>query len=567
VVGVKTVSIVVTADNVDSLPGLVAVTVAALPVPASVPPLVGTSGVKLYFAGAGASTLDPVVTIIDIDSDEVSKATVTIGLGYNIGTDTLSYTGSGPITGAWDSLNGVLTLSGTATVAQYQEALRSVTFATTSGALLGVRTVSIVVTDVEAAVSLPGAVAVTVVALPLNVPPLVTTSLARTYTAGATAITLDPSVFVADVNSATMSGATVTIGLGRNANDVLGYTQPSGSPITGVFDAATGVLTLTGSGTVAEYEQALRAVTFSSGAVAPQGIRMVSIVVTDAEAAPSLPGLISVTVLANQAPIVIGTLINAVPYTAGNTPVALDPFVTLVDDSTTIQGAKVRITLGKETGDGLSFTQPSGSSITGSYNSATGELTLTGAGTVEQYQQALRSVAFSTSATGLIGVRTFAFEVTDQQGLAGASLPFTAVVTANGIPVVTTSLVGNLLFTNNSPAKIVDSLITIHDDSTTMTGATITVSGGLLGGEDSLAFTAPVGSGITSTWSVIGSVGTLTLSGEATQAEYQQALRSVTFATGGGFLGLNLGLRTVSFVVTDRQGLSSISLPVAVLVV
>jgi hypothetical protein len=195
-------------------------------------------------------------------------------------------------------------------------------------------------------------------------------------------------------------------------------------------------------------------------------------------------------------------------------------------------------------------------------------LTLTGAGTVEQYQQALRSVAFSTNATGLIGVRTFAFEVTDQQGLAGASLPFTAVVTANGIPVVTTSLVGNLLFTNDSPAKIVDSLITILDDSTTMTGATITVSGGLLGGEDRLAFTAPVGSGITSTWSVSGlGVGTLTLSGEATQAEYQQALRSVTFATGGGFLGLNLGLRTVSFVVTDRQGLSSISLPVAVLVV
>ena len=78
---------------------------------------------------------------------------------------------------------------------------------------------------------------------------------------------------------------------------------------------------------------------------------------------------------------------------------------------------------------------------------------MTGAGTVEQYQQALRSVAFSTSATGLIGVRTFAFEVTDQQGLAGASLPFTAVVTANGIPVVTTSLVGNLLFTNNSPRE------------------------------------------------------------------------------------------------------------------
>jgi hypothetical protein len=57
---------------------------------------------------------------------------------------------------------------------------------------------------------------------------------------------------------------------------------------------------------------------------------------------------------------------------------------------------------------------------------------------------------------------------------------------------------------------------------------------------------------------------TLTLTGAATVADYQTALRSVTFATNGI---LNLGARVVSFVVKDQQGQSSISVPLTVVVV
>ena len=45
--------------------------------------------------------------------------------------------------------------------------------------------------------------------------------------------------------------------------------------------------------------------------------------------------------------------------------------------------------------------------------------------------------------------------------------------------------------------------------------------------------------------------GTLMLTGIASVEEYQDALQAVTFATSGGILNLNLGLRTVTFVVTD----------------
>ena len=93
----------------------------------------------------------------------------------------------------------------------------------------------------------------------------------------------------------------------------------------------------------------------------------------------------------------------------------------------------------------------------------------------------------------------------------------------------------------------------------------MTVGGLVLGSNDTLSFTSPTDSGISGIWDPASR--TFTLSGEATVAEYQAALRSVSFFTSGGILGLNLGIRTVAFIVTDRGGLSSVSLPLTVLVV
>jgi hypothetical protein len=84
-----------------------------------------------------------------------------------------------------------------------------------------------------------------------------------------------------------------------------------------------------------------------------------------------------------------------------------------------------------------------------------------------------------------------------------------------------------------------------------------------LGGSDVLAATPPAGSGIT--WSYNATSRTLTMAGEATVAEYQAALRTVTFDTSGGIL--NLAVRTVTFNVTDRQGATSLGLPLTVPVV
>jgi hypothetical protein len=68
---------------------------------------------------------------------------------------------------------------------------------------------------------------------------------------------------------------------------------------------------------------------------------------------------------------------------------------------------------------------------------------------------------------------------------------------------------------------------------------------------------------LTKAWD--STAGALTLTGTASIAEYEAALQSVTFATSGGVLNLNLGLRTVSFVVTDIGNGSNL-LPGTVLV-
>ncbi len=68
--------------------------------------------------------------------------------GYQSGTDLLSFTDTATLTGAWDAGNGTLTLTGTDSVAAYQDALRLITFQTDNSVdSAGLRTFSVTVND------------------------------------------------------------------------------------------------------------------------------------------------------------------------------------------------------------------------------------------------------------------------------------------------------------------------------------------------------------------------------------------------------------------------------------
>ncbi len=83
----------------------------------------GRRGAQTFAGGGSAVTLDGSLTIADVDSGGMlTGATVSIGAGFLSG-DTLSFVGQNGITGSYNATTGVLTLSGTASVANYQAAL------------------------------------------------------------------------------------------------------------------------------------------------------------------------------------------------------------------------------------------------------------------------------------------------------------------------------------------------------------------------------------------------------------------------------------------------------------
>jgi VCBS repeat-containing protein len=108
-----------------------------------------------------------------------------------------------------------------------------------------------------------------------------------------TALTLDPDMVLRDVDTPTLTGATVRIASGLSDRDRLHFTDQNG--ITGVYDPATGVLTLTGIAPVAVWQAALRSVTFTTD-VPESGTRAIAWQVNDGIAVSNLSAIATTTV-------------------------------------------------------------------------------------------------------------------------------------------------------------------------------------------------------------------------------------------------------------------------------
>ncbi len=80
-----------------------------------------------YVSGTASAVIDNGLTITDVDDTTLAGATVSISAGYNGGEDSLLFTNQSGISGAYAA--GTLELTGTATVSQYQAALRTVRYA------------------------------------------------------------------------------------------------------------------------------------------------------------------------------------------------------------------------------------------------------------------------------------------------------------------------------------------------------------------------------------------------------------------------------------------------------
>nr|WP_277883376.1 cadherin-like domain-containing protein [Nostoc flagelliforme] len=94
------------------------------------------------------TVIDSGITVSDVDSPNLASATVRITNGFIAAQDTLAFTSQNGITGSYNSNTGVLSLTGSSSVTDYQTALRSITYSNSSdNPSLTPRTVSFIVND------------------------------------------------------------------------------------------------------------------------------------------------------------------------------------------------------------------------------------------------------------------------------------------------------------------------------------------------------------------------------------------------------------------------------------
>ena len=519
-----------------------------------------TAGATATFDGGGSAVpLDSGITLSDADSGgNLTGATVSISAF--IAGDALNFTNQNGITGSYSATTGVLTLTGTESIADYQAALRSITYNFTSGGdptgggAHTTRTIDWKVTD--GSTSNGASATATSTLHVVHEAPTVIAGATVSAASGGAAVVLDSGLTVSDVDSSgDLSGATVTIDAGFVKNDdTLSFATQNG--ISGSYKSSTGVLTLTGTATVAQYQAALESITFSTDATSA-GSRTIDWVVKDGSTSNG-----SSSAAASMVDVTVGPIVVAgatATFTGGGSAVPLDGGLTLSDPgSSVLKGATVSISSGFLSGDTLTFANQYG--ITGSYNAASGVLTLTGTTSVANYATALESITYSFTASGdptgggVDTTRTISWTVTD--GVASSAAATSTLDTVHVVPTVTA---GNpsVTFDGGGPAVTLDSVLNVGDvdSSGNLAGATVSISSGYIAG-DTLNFTAQNGISMLS-----NNGGVLTLTGTASVADYQLALRSITYSvspTGGD--PTNGGIdttRTITWTVKDTASSSS----------
>src|SRR4051794_14461137 len=232
---------------------------------------------------------------------------------------------------------------------------------------------------------------VTIDVRPLGSPPTTTTSAGCTaYNARAAAVVVDGLVTASDPDDTTLAGATVRIAANFQDGDDLLFTDQNG--ISGSYDDSTGVLTLSGDASVANYQAALRSIRYRNLSTShPALTKDIAFTVNHAgsDSAAATKQVCITPGGPNQKPIGEVTAEGALNYTENDGPVPVDVGFVALDDGATLSGATVKFTSSQgssdeETGGGggggsvfnffpgedkLAFTDQNG--ITGSYDSLT----------------------------------------------------------------------------------------------------------------------------------------------------------------------------------------------------
>ncbi len=502
--------------------------------------------------GPGISVADTDVSITDPDSTTIQSARIQIAINRQ-SFDVLIAGALPPgiTASSYNPLTGVLTLTGSATLAAYQTALHQVVFDTTSLSTAD-RIIQVTVNDGTA----DSNVATTymhVVLPPPNQPPALDLDANNSTTLGANYLTVftdggppvavvDTDVLITDSDDTTLTSATATLTNG----DPLGSLTFNGAAPGGisVVGSGTHLITLTGTASLAAYQTALQQITYNNTGTNPSTeTRVVDIVVNDgAGNSNTAQALIQVVVVNNSAPVLDldandssgshqSTFRNAFTENGAPVPIA-DVDTSITDaDSSTLLSATIKLA-NPQTGDLLtvSGTLP-GLITTAGYDPVTGVLTLTGAGARADYAFALTQIRYSNSSNDPVaGDRLIEVVVNDGANNSNLAVAVISVTATNDAPVITVD--PSAAYVENAAAVVLAPTAALSDvDDTELHGALVSITAGSFPGDGDILSVGGVTSntvnGITFTW--MPAQHALVFSGASSVANYQALLQQVQF--------------------------------------
>ncbi|GGG79225.1 hypothetical protein GCM10007415_09220 [Parapedobacter pyrenivorans] len=237
-------------------------------------------------------------------------------IGVSGGDVTYGGTTIGTLTGGTGGIDLIVTFNSAATPAVAQALIRNLTYSNSNSVNPSPdpRTIRITLADGDGATSAFQEVTVNITLV--NDAPIVTTSGGTvTFTepedGNPVPLIIDPGLTVTDPDNTTLVSATVSITSNfESGEDLLAFVNDgSMGNISGIYDAGTGMFTLTSAGaaaTLAEWQTALRAITYSNSSQKPNtAIRTISFVANDGTANSS-PATKDVNIVAvNTAPVAV----------------------------------------------------------------------------------------------------------------------------------------------------------------------------------------------------------------------------------------------------------------------
>ena len=492
------------------------------------PPTISSlqSSSRTYTENGLPASLLSNVTVAQGSAGALTGATVTIGSGFAAGEDVLRAGTPQGLSANFDSTQGTLHISGTASSSAYASALESVVYSNNSNSpSTSKRSISFSVSDSDRS---SRSIEVSLSVVSVNDSPRIQSPIAPPieFRQGETSLNVFASISLFDPDHTQLGAATAIIDkrFDSNQDQLTVSLLPNGIRTSG-FDKATGSLTLEGTAPIDAYESAILSITYlNETSFADDRSPSISLAVADPEGATSNSISQQINLIGKSTPPVISGLEN-LTFPEDSKTIAIDFEVN--DDRTQSDEIKLEFNVAEAetlfTEDGISLTR------------ANGGATLT-----------LKPLP------NIFGETEIKIAATDQQALSSDVTFLLTIEEVNDPAVVSISPMTPLIFQDGSgPRPLFDEVNIIDPDKKELIGATLSFTDGYQPHQDLLSVQAPAS--IASSYDV--SSGTLKLSGKALPKVYAETIRNIRYQ--------NLShrptetLRSLTLIVQDTPESSS----------